>query len=798
MQIERISTLINESLMETVQQELSLLEREEKEFASLFGSLQDQTVRVGVFGSFSVGKSELLNRIIGKSLLPTHTNESTTILTTIGYGEPEIHATTTDGEIEFVSSEEFSQYVASGTQKNWTSIHIATSELANQPTLQLVDTPGRNTKYAHHISMTEEAMLRCDAAVYVMSWQGLTAEDILYLKQLIPYQPNLYFVINKIDHLSETSLQEVMEHTTNQLVKELGKYYPLVAVSAKTGAGLSQVTEQLIPDLVTNTHALKESRFVHAMIHWLDQVTVRLEQDLYLQKLSADETGEQLQEAMERVHLQKNQLNEQVEIELSQFHESLKQTYKKMKEIIEEQLEWAQNQLGSQLMMKLDENVAQEVLIELRRNVHDSVKRELDGLLSGVRYTLQPIEGDVTVSFNAWSFDEFQQAYDERRQRMVEEHEVKLAEIAIVESDSSAEAVQILRDELEKLQDMLHQPYEPVYVVDESFDPHKMEKTMKMVGRVADIGAAVALAVLTQGISAGAQAGGKVAGKVAIAEGVKQTTGKMAKDQQNKAQENNGQEQNQEQNQEQRQDKSSENEQEDPKEAAKRRRKEMLTIIAQTAVVETEKRSTKKEVSMWKALDQITSPLETVAVRIGKSMDADRQQDMRIDYEHQARFHAERQQVLHAFTKKQELLDEMLREAGEKETLKQKIDQKRQYLQDERERQLQQLEREETEAMKKAETQHIQEQVEGTVDRIVQEESEAFEQWLQLETLNIQRVMEEELPRHYREELGEWEERLTKLKNEESTERVEFDASEANIERQIAYIAQLKTEILQK
>ena len=778
MQIERTSTLINESFMETVQQELSLLEREEKEFASLFGSLQDQTVRVGVFGSFSVGKSELLNRIIGKSLLPTHTNESTTILTTIGYGEPEIHATTTDGEIEFVSSEEFSQYVASGTQKNWTSIHIATSELANQPTLQLVDTPGRNTKYAHHISMTEEAMLRCDAAIYVMSWQGLTAEDILYLKQLIPYQPNLYFVINKIDHLSETSLQEVMEHTTNQLVEELGKYYPLVAVSAKTGAGLSQVTEQLIPDLVTNTHALKESRFVHAMIHWLDQVTVRLEQDLYLQKLSADETGEQLQEAMERVHLQKNQLNEQVEIELSQFHESLKQTYKKMKEIIEEQLEWAQNQLGSQLMTKLDENVAQEVLIELRRNVHDSVKRELDGLLSGIRYTLQPIEGDVTVSFNAWSFDEFQQAYDERRQRMVEEHEAKLAEIAIVESDSSAEAVQILRDELEKLQDMLHQPYEPVYVVDESFDPHKMEKTMKMVGRVADIGAAVALAVMTSGASAAAQVGGKVAAKEvgkatgkAIAKeslkaGAKKTGEQIAK--------------------------------EAMKAAARQQAKQTAKVITKTLVEETAKRSNPNDASMWKALDQITSPLETVAVRIGKSMDADRKQDVRIDYEHQARFHAERQQVLHAFTKKQELLDEMLREAGEKETLKQKINQKRQYLQDERERQLQQLEREEIEAMKKAETQHIQEQVEGTVDRLIQEESEAFEQWLQLETLNIQRVMEEELPRHYREELGEWEERLTKLKNEESTERVEFDASEANIEHQIAYIAQLKTEILQK
>ena len=778
MQIERTPTLINESFMETVQQELGLLEREEKEFASLFGSLQDQTVRVGVFGSFSVGKSELLNRIIGKSLLPTHTNESTTILTTIGYGEPEIHATTTDGEIEFVSSEEFSQYVASGTQKNWTSIHIATSELANQPTLQLVDTPGRNTKYAHHISMTEEAMLRCDAAVYVMSWQGLTAEDILYLKQLIPYQPNLYFVINKIDHLSETSLQEVMEHTTNQLIEELGKYYPLVAVSAKTGAGLSQVTEQLIPDLVTNTQALKESRFVHAMIHWLDQVTVRLEQDLYLQKLSADETGEQLQEAMERVHLQKNQLNEQVEIELSQFHESLKQTYKKMKEIIEEQLEWAQNQLGSQLMTKLDENVAQEVLIELRRNVHDSVKRELDGLLSGIRYTLQPIEGDVTVSFNAWSFDEFQQAYDERRQRMVEEHEAKLAEIAIVESDSSAEAVQILRDELEKLQDMLHQPYDPVYVVDESFDPHKMEKTMKMVGRVADIGAAVALAVMTSGASAAAQVGGKVAAKEvgkatgkAIAKeslkaGAKKTGEQIAK--------------------------------EAMKAAARQQAKQTAKVITKTLVEETAKRSNPNDASMWKALDQITSPLETVAVRIGKSMDADRKQDVRIDYEHQARFHAERQQVLHAFTKKQELLDEMLREASEKETLKQKIDQKRQYLQDERERQLQQLEREEIEAMKKAETQHIQEQVEGTVDRLIQEENEAFEQWLQLETLNIQRVMEEELPRHYREELGEWEERLTKLKNEESTERVEFDVSEANIERQIAYIAQLKTEILQK
>lgn len=778
MQTERTFTLTNESLMEMVQQQLSLLDHEEKEFMSLFNSLQDQTVRVGVFGSFSVGKSELLNKVIGKPLLPTHTNESTTILTTIGYGEPQIHATTTDGEIEVVSSEDFSQYVASGVQQNWSSIHIATPELLNQPTLQLVDTPGRNTKYAHHISMTEEAMLRCDAAIYVMSWQGFTAEDILYLKQLIPYQPNLYFVINKIDHLSETSLQEVLEHTKRQLSEELGKHYPLVAVSAKTGAGLSQVTEELIPSLVDNTLALKESRFVHTMIHWLDQVTVRLEQDLYLRKLSADETGEQLQEAMERVQLQKNQLNEQVEIELTQFHTSLKQAYKKMKEIIEEQLEWAENQLGSQLMTRLDESVVQEVLLELRRNVHDSVKRELDGLLSGVRYTLQPIEGDVTVSFNAWSFDEFQQSYGERRQRLVEEHEAKLDEIANVELDSPAETVDILRDELANLQQMLNQPYEPVYIIDESFDPHKMENTLKMVGRVADIGAAVALAVMTGGASAGAQVGGKVAAKEvgkatgkAIAKeslkaGAKKTGEQIAK--------------------------------EAMKAAARQQAKQTAKVITKTLVEETAKRSNPNGASMWKALDQITSPLETVAVRIGKSMDADRQQDTRIDYDHQARFHAERQQVLHAFTKKQELLDELLREAGEKEALKQKIDLKRQHLQEDRARQLQQLEREEIEEMKKAEAQHIQEQVEGTVGNLIREESEAFEQWLQLETLNIQRVMEEELPRHYREELGEWEERLTKLKNEESTERTEFDTSEGDIERQIAYIAQLKTEILQK
>lgn len=765
---------MNESFIETVGQQLQLLEHEQKEFTSLLHSLQDHTVRIGVFGSFSVGKSELLNRVIGMPLLPTHTNESTTILTTIGYGDHVILATTTEGEVESVNSEDFRHYVASGQQKNWSSIHIATPELENQPTLQLVDTPGRNTKYAHHISMTEEAMLRCDAAIYVMSWQGLTAEDILYLKQLMPYQPNLYFVINKIDHLSEASLQEVMEHTTKQLSEELGKRYPLIAVSAKTGAGLSQVTDELIPDLVSNTLALKESRFVHAVIHWFDQVIVRLEQELYLQKISADETGEQLQEAMERVHLQRIQLNEQVEDELAQFHQSLKRVYKKMKDSIAQQLEQTQQQLEKRLVAGPDETIVQEALLDLRRNVHDMVKRELEELLSGIRYTLQPIEGDVTVSFNAWSFDEFQNAYDERRQRLVEEHDAKLAELANVESDSSEEAVHVLRDELANLQDMLHQPYEPVYVVDESFDPRKMENTLKIVGRVADIGAAVALAVMTSGATAAAQVGGKVAakevgkatGKAVLKEGAKQAAEQAAK--------------------------------EALKAAARQQAKQTAKVISTTIVKETAKRSTSKDVTMWKTLDQITSPLETIAVHIGKSLDADRKQEMRLDYEHQARFNAERQQVMSAFTKKQELLDDMLREAGEKETLTKKIEQKRQQLQEERERQLEQLKQEEVEEMKKAERQYMQNQVDETVNGLMRKEHEAFEQWLQLETLNIQRVMEEELPRHYREELGEWEERLSKLKEEGAVSQSERDETQSNIERQITYIAQLKAEILQK
>lgn len=774
MQAERTATLMNESFIETVGQQLQLLQHEQREFTSLVHSLQDHTVRIGVFGSFSVGKSELLNRVIGVPLLPTHTNESTTILTTIGYGDNVILATTTEGEIESVNSEDFRQYVASGEQKNWSSIHIATPELESQPTLQLVDTPGRNTKYAHHISMTEEAMLRCDAAIYVMSWQGLTAEDILYLKQLIPYQPNLYFIINKIDHLSDASLQEVMEHTAKQLSEELGKRYPLIAVSAKTGAGLSQVTDELIPDLISNTLALKESRFVHAVIHWLDQVIVRLDQELYLQKISVDETGEQLKEAMDRVHLQRNQLNEQVEDELAHFHQSLKHVYKKMKDSIEQQLEQTQQQLENRLVTGPDETIVQEELLDLRRNVHDMVKHELEGLLSGVRYTLQPIEGDVTVSFNAWSFDEFQNAYDERRQRLVEEHDAKLAELATIESASSEEAVHVLRDELANLQNILHQPYEPVYVVDEAFNAHKMENALKIVGRVADIGAAVALAVMTSGATAAAQAGGKIAakeatkaaGKVAIKEGAKQAAEKAAK--------------------------------EAIKAAARQQAKQTVKLISKTLVEETTKRSVPKDVTMWKTLDQITSPLETIAVHIGKSLDADRKQEMRLDYEHQARFHAERQQVMSAFTKKQELLDDMLREAGEKETLTKKIEHKRQQLEEERERQLEQLKREEVEEMKKAERQYMQKQVDETVNGLMRKEHEAFEQWLQLETLNIQRVMEEELPRHYREELGEWEERLSRLKEDGAVSQSERDETQANIERQIAYIAQLKAEILQK
>ena len=85
-------------------EELSQLRRQDK-------------YRVGLVGGFSRGKTHLLNTLLSTTIFPEKTTPTTTILTEVSYGEPNLTLVSSSGETEIPLTEEsLDRFTADGPQ----------------------------------------------------------------------------------------------------------------------------------------------------------------------------------------------------------------------------------------------------------------------------------------------------------------------------------------------------------------------------------------------------------------------------------------------------------------------------------------------------------------------------------------------------------------------------------------------------------------------------------------------------------------------------------------------------------
>ena len=143
-----------------------------------------------------------------------------------------------------------------------------------------------------------------------MPWQGLTAEDIIYLKDLMIYQPNLYFILNKVDRIDEEqgqTIEEVRKQVEEDLAEQLGKEYPVYAISAKTGFNFSEFKEELIPQITSNIKGLKQSRFIHAIGELIEKHILSIQNEIQVLKLASLQDNQAFEDQNEK--LKWNKLN---------------------------------------------------------------------------------------------------------------------------------------------------------------------------------------------------------------------------------------------------------------------------------------------------------------------------------------------------------------------------------------------------------------------------------------------------------------------------------------------------------
>ncbi len=188
----------------------------------------DGLFRVVVMGTFTSGKSTLINALLGSRILPESALPSTAILTFIQFGydtdDVEIHyrdivnedGNVTKGTVEHISKENFIQTyhydIADNEKLSQTGSIPRFKKVAYsivrcslplvQDGVSIVDTPGLEDKdVATELALDIAA--KAQAIIYVCGERGFAEADSEYFEENFKGNPgNVFFILNKMDNIT--------------------------------------------------------------------------------------------------------------------------------------------------------------------------------------------------------------------------------------------------------------------------------------------------------------------------------------------------------------------------------------------------------------------------------------------------------------------------------------------------------------------------------------------------------------------------------------------------------------------
>jgi Dynamin family len=176
--------------------------------AALRGRLAEQRLRVLVAGEAKRGKSTLVNALLGRALLPMGVTPLTALATTVRYGPDEqVGAILRDGRAESFPLSALDDLVTErgnpGNRRGLASVTVVADAPVLAQGVELVDTPGTGSVYAHNTTEAEAALPTMDAAVFVLTADPpLSASERALMARVAELSVTLFVVLNKADYLA--------------------------------------------------------------------------------------------------------------------------------------------------------------------------------------------------------------------------------------------------------------------------------------------------------------------------------------------------------------------------------------------------------------------------------------------------------------------------------------------------------------------------------------------------------------------------------------------------------------------
>ncbi len=257
--------------LEQVLEVLKEVEIDKTECSILLESVQKQQLVIPVVGNFSAGKSTLLNRFLGSSVLPTGITPETSLATELHYSTNEcIEAFSNNDEKaeSFELNEQSFEVVKdNATKYSYLKVYLNNEALKNSAPLVFVDMPGFDSPISSHTHAILEYLERGVHFVILTSVEegSLTKRMVRELKNLLEFDKGLSFILSKTNLRTPSQVEEVSHYIEEQIQDHLDLTTRLIH-SNKDNNALLEVADKIDAEKLFSALYLKRLKFLNSQL----------------------------------------------------------------------------------------------------------------------------------------------------------------------------------------------------------------------------------------------------------------------------------------------------------------------------------------------------------------------------------------------------------------------------------------------------------------------------------------------------------------------------------------------------
>lgn len=371
-----------------------------RSLANVKAKLQEEAFNLVILGQFKRGKSTFINALLGESILPTAIVPLTSVVTILRYGpERKVEVHYQNDKKEAIDLADLPSFITErGNPQNKRGVKEVTVFFPSeylQGGVRIIDTPGVGSVYRHNTDVAYNYLPYVDAGIFVVSADPpLSESEHQFLKNIRSYVDKLFFILNKIDQVSEQDQKESLDFTARILEEDLGrgmvKIYPLSArwaLEGKKSGGGPELEQSLLPHF---EHHLQDF-----LIHEKGKVFLASIVNMILKFITDETITFQLEK--EAIKLPLQELTEKI----SRFEEEMKGISKDR----EHNQYLLKGHLGK-MTGQLDEEISRfkkESLPVLHRDLEEEYARKINRGGGNLREGLEQfVFGRIQEIFTAW------------------------------------------------------------------------------------------------------------------------------------------------------------------------------------------------------------------------------------------------------------------------------------------------------------------------------------------------------------------------------------------------------------